>query len=166
MYIGGGGDYSCPFNNNRLPCTVQLEYSFLSYIIVYCTDSDIGEGSQGKRGASGGSIYINYSIQETISRQIQYSRTSIIRPSIIRNLDYPAWQFSCYQIRKWGGSLKRACALQLLPWRHACLSFAHAQTTMWHCCLSIKWVDQGVVYLFDYPAYSLIRPASGTKVSG
>ncbi len=26
--------------------------------------------------------------------------------------------------------------------------------------------DQGVVYLFNYPAYSLIRPASGTKVSG
>ena len=48
----------------------------------------------------------------------------------------------------------------------ACLSSAHAQTTMRHCCLSIKWVDQGVVYLFDYPAYSLIRPASGTKVSG
>ncbi len=23
-----------------------------------------------------------------------YSRTSIIRPSIIRNLDYPAWKFS------------------------------------------------------------------------
>ncbi len=30
----------------------------------------------------------------------------------------------------------------------------------------IKWVDQGVVYLFNYPVYSLIRPASGTKVSG
>ena len=25
--------------------------------------------------------------------ELQYSRTSIIRPSIIRNLDYPAWQF-------------------------------------------------------------------------
>ena len=25
-----------------------------------------------------------------------YSRTSIIRPSIIRNLDYPAWQFYFY----------------------------------------------------------------------
>ncbi len=35
-----------------------------------------------------------------------------------------------------------------------------------HCCLSIKWVDQGVVYPFDYLAYSVIRPASGTKVSG
>ncbi len=35
-----------------------------------------------------------------------------------------------------------------------------------HCCLSIKWVDQGVVYPFDYPVYSVIRPASGTKVSG
>ncbi len=34
-----------------------------------------------------------------------------------------------------------------------------------HCCLSIKWVDQGV-YPFDYPVYSVIRPASGTKVSG
>ncbi len=29
-----------------------------------------------------------------------------------------------------------------------------------HCCLSIKWVDQGVVYPFDYP---VIRPASGTQ---
>ncbi len=38
-----------------------------------------------------------------------------------------------------------------------------AHTTM---RLSIKWVDQGVVYLFDYPVYSLIRHASGTKVSG
>ncbi len=51
-----------------------------------------------------------------------------------------------------GVSLKCACALQLLPWRHACLSSAHSQTTMRHCCLSIMWVDQGVVYLFDYPA--------------
>ncbi len=41
-----------------------------------------------------------------------------------------------------GVSLKCACALQLLPWRHACFSFAHAQTTMWHCCSSIKWVDK------------------------
>ena len=27
----------------------------------------------------------------------------------------------------------------------------------------IKWVDQGVVYPFDYPVYSVIRPASGTR---
>ncbi len=33
-----------------------------------------------------------------------------------------------------------------------------------HCCLSLKFVDQGVVYPFDYPAYS-VRPASETKVS-
>ncbi len=32
-----------------------------------------------------------------------------------------------------------------------------------HCCLSIKWVDQGVVYLIDYP---VIRHGSRTKVSG
>ena len=44
-----------------------------------------------------------------------YSRTSIIRPSIIRNLDYPAWQFSCYQIRKW-----------------ACPSNAHARCSCYH----------------------------------
>ncbi len=35
-----------------------------------------------------------------------------------------------------------------------------------HCCLSIKWVDQGVVYPIDYPDYSVIRHGSGTKVSG
>ncbi len=36
-----------------------------------------------------------------------------------------------------------------------------------HCCLSIRWVDQGVVFiLFDYPDYSVIRHGSGTKVSG
>ncbi len=37
-----------------------------------------------------------------------------------------------------------------------------------HCCLSITYVsgvDQGVVYPFDYPAYSVIRPSCGTKVS-
>ena len=36
-----------------------------------------------------------------VATTMLYSRTSIIQPSIIRNLDYPAWQFSCYQIRKW-----------------------------------------------------------------
>ena len=85
-----------------------------------------------------------------------YSRTSIIRPSIIRNLDYPEPRLSGLAVfllsdQKMGVSLKRACALQLLPWRHACLSSAHAQRTMWHCCLSMKWVDQGVVY------HSIIR---------
>ncbi len=45
----------------------------------------------------------------------KYSRTSIIRPSIIRNLDYPAWQFSCYQIRKW-----------------SCPSNAHARCSCYH----------------------------------
>ena len=44
-------------------------------------------------------------------------------PSIIRNLDYPAWQFSCYQIRKWAVSLKRACALQLLHMETCLLIF-------------------------------------------
>ncbi len=44
-----------------------------------------------------------------------YSRTSIIQPSIIRNLDYLAWQFSCYQIRKW-----------------ACPSNAHARCSCYH----------------------------------
>ena len=39
-----------------------------------------------------------------------YSRTSNIR-----NLDYPAWQFSCYQIRKW-----------------ACPSNAHAHCSCYH----------------------------------
>ncbi len=43
----------------------------------------------------------------------------------------------------------------VLLWRQACLSSAHAQIAMWHCCLSIKWVDQGVVYLFDYPLSGL-----------
>ena len=36
-------------------------------------------------------------------------------------------------IQKMGVSLKCAYALQLLLWRQACLSSAHAQTTMWHC---------------------------------
>ncbi len=58
-----------------------------------------------------------------------------------------------------GVSLKYACALQLLPWRHARLSSAHAQTTMWHCCYPIKWVDQGIVYLFDYLTYLFSYPA-------
>ncbi len=39
------------------------------------------------------------------------------------------------------------------------LFFCACADNQWHCCSSIKWVDQGVVYLFDYPAYSLIRPA-------
>ncbi len=47
----------------------------------------------------------------------------------------------------------------MLPWTQECIYSAHAQTpTSWHmhCCLSIKWVDQGVVYPFDYPVYSVI----------
>ncbi len=38
---------------------------------------------------------------------------------------------------------------------------ACADKHVWHCCLSIKWADQGVVYQCDYP---VIWPASGTKV--
>ena len=47
------------------------------------------------------------------------------------------------------------------------LFFCACADNMRHCCSSIKWVDQGVVYLFDYPAYSLIRLASipGRSVS-
>ena len=41
----------------------------------------------------------------------------------------------------------------------------HPHALNLHCCL-IKWADQGVVYPFDYPAYSVSRPASGTKVFG
>ncbi len=68
---------------------------------------------------------------------------SIIWPSIFWNLDYPAWQLS---LQKMGVSLKCACALQLLLWRQACLCSEHAQATM---LLLFKWVDQGVVYLFN-----------------
>ncbi len=89
----------------------------------------------------------NYSTVEPRLSGPPLSGTSIIRLGIFLS------------DQKMGVSLKCACALQLLPWRHTCLSYAHAQTTMWHCCLSIKWVDQGVVYLFNFPAYSLIRPA-------
>ncbi len=59
----------------------------------------------------------NHLDKECTKRQVycEYSRTSIIRPSIIRNLDYPAWQFSCYQIRNW-----------------ACPSNAHARCSCYH----------------------------------
>ncbi len=55
-------------------------------------------------------------------------------------------------------SLKCTCALQLLLWRHACLSSAHVQTTMWHCCLSNKvggsrrGLSIQLSGIFSYPA--------------
>ena len=63
-----------------------------------------------------------------------YSRTSIIRPSIIRNLDYPAWQFSCYQIRKW------ACPSNA----HACCSCYHGDCLLMFCACA----DNHVALLF------------------
>ena len=127
---------------------VTMETGLL--IFCACTDNHvtllfINKVGRSKRGLS-----------NRLSKHL-YSRTSIynIRPSIIRNLDYPAWNFIFNQIHKMGVSLKCTCALQLLLWRQVCLSSAHAQTTMWHCCLSIKWVDQSVVYLIDYPVYQL-----------
>ncbi len=76
-----------------------------------------------------------------------HSRTSIIRPSIIRNLDYPAWKFS--KIKKKGVS----AAVTMVTGMFIFCACADAHT---HCCLSIKWVDQGVVYpirLSGYPAW-------------
>ncbi len=46
---------------------------------------------------------------------------------------------------------------QLLPWTQECISSAHALLFI------IKWVDQGVVYSFNCPVYSVIQPASGTR---
>ena len=65
-----------------------------------------------------------------------YSRTSIIR--------YPAWQFS----------LKMGVSTAVTMDTGMFIFCACADAHM-HCCLSIKWVDQGVVYPFDYPAYQL-----------
>ncbi len=50
-----------------------------------------------------------------IKRHITYFLLRYSRTSIIRNLDYPAWQFSFYQIRKW-----------------ACPSNAHARYSCYH----------------------------------
>ena len=106
-------------------------------------------------------------MQEGIHFLSKYSRTEpplsgppLSGTSIIRLGSFFLIRYNNLEM---GLSLKCTCALQLLLWRQVCLSSAHAQTTRWHCCLSIKWVDQGVVYLF---VYSVIRPASGTKVSG
>ena len=63
-----------------------------------------------------------------------YSRTSIIRPSIIRNLDYLVWQFSFYQIRKW-----------------ACPSNAHARYRCYHRDMPaylLRMPDNHVALLF------------------
>ena len=59
-------------------------------------------------------------------------------------------------IQKMGVSLKCACALQLaaVTIEAGLLIFCACADNHVHCCLSIKWVDQGVVYLFDYPAFS------------
>ncbi len=82
----------------------------------------------------------------------EYSRTSIIRHSIIRNLDYPAWKFSKKIALKMGVSA--AVTMDTGMFVFCACADAHI-----HCCLSIKWVDQGVVYpirlsgLFSYPAW-------------
>ena len=74
-----------------------------------------------------------------------YSRTSIIRPSIIRNFGmaiFSKMDVSTAVTMDTGMFIFCACA-----------------DTHIHCCLSIQWVEQGVVYPFNYPAYSAIRPA-------
>ena len=69
-------------------------------------------------------------------------------------------------IRKWARPLNAHARCSCYYGnRPACLLRMRRQPC-WHCCLLIKWLDQGVVYLFYYPAYSVIRPASGTNVSG
>ncbi len=111
----------------------------MTKIFIYSTrihdKDDLSEfPNKARREIIGSRLLGSYHYNEELDYlDVEYSRTSIIQPSIIRNLDYPAWQFSCYQIRKWAclrAPLKHACALQVLPWRHACLSSAHAQTTM------------------------------------
>ncbi len=80
-------------------------------------------------------------------------RTSIIQPSIIRNLDYPAWQFS----------KKISACQQLLPWTQECLSSAHAQTPTFTAVYQLSgWIKAWFILL----VYSVIRHGSGTKVSG
>ncbi len=64
------------------------------------------------------------------------------------------WQLSCEMYVSLNAHAH--CSCHYGDWM-ACLSSVHAQTTVWHCCFSIKWVDQGVVYPFS------IRHASGTK---
>ena len=70
-----------------------------------------------------------------------YSRTSIIRLGNVQII-----------IRKWAW---------LLYSHYSCN--VTMETCMLHCCLSIKWVDQGVAYPSDYP---VIRPAYGTNNQG
>ncbi len=89
--------------------------------------------------------------QKSLALKTQYSRTSIIQPAIIRNLDYLAWQFSL----KMGVSA--AVTMDTGMYIFCACADAHI-----HCCWSIQWVDQGVVYPFDHP---VIRPAFGTKVT-
>ena len=38
------------------------------------------------------------------------------------------------------------------------LFFCACADNMWHCCSSIKWVDQGVVYLFIHLFGLLLEP--------
>ncbi len=81
-------------------------------------------------------------------------KTLIIRPSIIRNLDYPAWKFSKKNNNK-KSSLKTGVSAAVTMNTGMFIYCACADA----CCLSIKWVDQGVVYpirlsgLFSYPAW-------------
>ncbi len=60
---------------------------------------------------------------------------------VIWNLDYPARQFS----EKMGASA--AVTMDTGMFIFGACADAHM-----HCCLSIKWVDQGMIYPFDYPA--------------
>ncbi len=71
-----------------------------------------------------------------------YSRTSIIR-----NLNYLAWQFSKKKVfQKW------ACQ-QLLPWTQECSSSAHAQTPTFTAVYQLSgWIKAWFI-LFGYPAW-------------
>ncbi len=57
---------------------------------------------------------------------------------IVKNLDYPAWQFSLIM------GVPTAVTMDTGMYIFCACADAHM-----HCCLSIKLVDQGVVYPFD-----------------
>ncbi len=76
------------------------------------------------------------------------------RTSIIRNLDYPALHYPEPRLSDTEMGVLTAVTMDT-----GMFIFCACADTHMHCsCLSIRWVDQGVVYPFDY-----IRPA---KVSG
>ncbi len=79
------------------------------------------------------------------------STTSIIRPSIIRNLDYPAWKFS----KKKKNSLKMGVSAAV-PWTQNVHLLRMRRRP--HSLIS-GWIKAWFI-LFDYP---VIRQGSGTK---